>query len=200
MPTESASLTVLVIDDEPLIRWALSEALAQAGHTVVEAPDGNGGLRAVMTAPCPFDVFLDFRLPDSNDFRLLHAIRTWAPRSAVVLMTASGTPELVVDAYRLGAYKVLDKPFDIARGAERRVCGRFTGPRGEFYGSTRHQAVLRFNVDGSQPPRKCGWRNGHAPFAFVAVTTRGSSAKMSVAVARAGNRRSKACVTWVRSR
>src|SRR5678815_802075 len=114
MPTESASLTVLVIDDEPLIRWALSEALAQAGHTVVEAPDGTGGLRAVMTAPCPFDVFLDFRLPDSNDFRLLHAIRTWAPRSAVVLMTASGTPELVVDAYRLGAYKVLDKPFDIA--------------------------------------------------------------------------------------
>ena len=103
MSKESASLAVLVIDDEPLIRWTLSEALFEARHAVVDAPDGAGGLRAVMTVPQAFDVvFLDFRLPDSNDFTLLTAIRTWAPRSAVVLMTASGTPEMVAEAYRLG--------------------------------------------------------------------------------------------------
>jgi DNA-binding NtrC family response regulator len=142
MPTESASLAVLVIDDEPLIRWALSEALAQAGHAVVEASDGAGGLREVMTAARPFDViFLDFRLPDSNDFTLLHAIRICAPPSAVVLMTASGTPELVADAYRLGAYNVLDKPFDIAAVQNLVSAAASRDQRGEFHGSTRHQPV-----------------------------------------------------------
>lgn len=75
MPKEFTPLAVLVIDDEPLIRWALSDALCEAGHAVVDAPDGAEGLRAVMTAPHAFDVvFLDFRLPDSNDFTLLTAI------------------------------------------------------------------------------------------------------------------------------
>jgi DNA-binding NtrC family response regulator len=115
MSKEFTSLAALVIDDEPLIRWALSEALAEAGHAVLSAPDGAGGLLAVMTAPQAFDfVFLDFRLPDSDDFTLLTAIRTWAPQSAVVLMTASGTPEMVAEAYRLGVYRVLKKPFDLA--------------------------------------------------------------------------------------
>ena len=107
-------LTILVIDDESLIRWALSEALSDAGHAVVEASDAAGGLRAVMAAEHPFDViFLDFRLPDSDDFTLLTAIRTRAPGSAVVLMTASGTPEMFSEAYRLGVAQVLTKPFDL---------------------------------------------------------------------------------------
>jgi len=145
MPKETASpLAVLVIEDEPLIRWTLSETLSAAGHTVVEAPDGANGLREAMTAAPVFDViFLDFRLPDSNDFRLLTAIRTWAPRSAVVLMTASGTPDMVAEAYRLGVYRILNKPFDLvevpnmvaAASAASRTIG------GSVHGSSRHQCV-----------------------------------------------------------
>ena len=113
MPT-TTPLTVLVIEDEALIRWALVETLAEAGHAVIEAPDGAGGLRAVMTATQAFDlIFLDFRLPDSNDFTLLTSIRSSAPRSAVVLMTAFATPEMADDVYRLGVYRLLHKPFDI---------------------------------------------------------------------------------------
>jgi DNA-binding NtrC family response regulator len=127
MSTGSALPKVLVIDDEPLIRWTLSETLCYAGHAVVEAPDGASGLRAVMTTEPPFDViFLDLRLPDSNDLTLLTAIRTWAPRSAVVLMTASGEPEVVANAYRFGVYRVLDKPFDIAEVQSLVSCSRFT--------------------------------------------------------------------------
>lgn len=108
MPKEFTPQAVLVIDDEPLIRWAISEGLSQAGHEVVTASDGDGGLRAVATAQRPFDVvFLDLRLPDSNDLLLLTAIRTWAPRSAVVLMTASDKPDVVTEAHRLGVYRVL---------------------------------------------------------------------------------------------
>jgi len=135
--------SVLVIDDEALIRWALVETLAEAGHAVVEATDGAGGLRAVMTASQAFDlIFLDFRLPDSSDFALLTAIRSSAPRSAVVLMTASATPEMVDESYRLGVYRLLHKPFDIlevnnilsAVAAARRA-------RGDDDGSVRNQRV-----------------------------------------------------------
>lgn len=144
MSKEFTSLAVLVIDDEPLIRWALSEALSEAGHAVVDAPDGAGGLRAVMMAPHAFAVvFLGFRLPDSNDFTLLTAIRTWAPGSAVVLMTASGTPELVAEAYGLGVQRVLDKPFDLAEvhNVVAAVSAASRTSRGNFHGSTRHQRV-----------------------------------------------------------
>jgi two-component system, OmpR family, response regulator len=144
MSKEFTSLAVLVIDDELLIRWALSAALSEAGHAVVDAPDGSGGLRAVMTAPQAFDVvFLDFRLPDSSDFTLLTAIRTWAPRSAVVLMTASGTPEMVAEAYRLGVYRVLNKPFDLVEvhNVVAAVSGASRTLGGNFHGSTRHQCV-----------------------------------------------------------
>jgi DNA-binding NtrC family response regulator len=107
-------LAVLVIDDEPLIRWAVSEALCEAGHAVVEASDGDGGIEVVSTAPRPFDVvFLDFRFQDPRDFTLLTTIRTWAPWSAVVLMTVHGTAEMIAEASRLGVYRVLSKPFDL---------------------------------------------------------------------------------------
>src|SRR5262249_17751769 len=115
MPREFAPLAVFVVDDEPLIRWAPSGALSEGCPRVFEAPDGAAGLRALWTASRPFDViFLDFHLPDSNDLTLLTAIRKWAPRSAVVLMTARGTPEMAGEAYRLGVHRVLDNPFGIA--------------------------------------------------------------------------------------
>ena len=144
MSKEFTSLAVLVIDDEPLIRWAVSETLSEVGHKVVEAPDGASGLWAVTTAPQAFDlVFLDFRLPDSNDFTLLTAIQRWAPRSVVVLMTASGTPEVVAEAYRLGVSRVLNKPFDMAEvhNMVSAASAASRDPREDLHGSTRHQRV-----------------------------------------------------------
>jgi DNA-binding NtrC family response regulator len=86
---------------------------------------------------------LDFRLPDSNDFTLLTAIRTWAPQSAVVLMTASGTPELVAEAHRMGVYRVLNKPFDLVdvHNVVAAVSAASKTLGGNLHGSTRHQRV-----------------------------------------------------------
>ena len=65
-----------------------------AGYTVLEAPDAATALRIVAEAPEPMDaVVLDLRLPDSSDLSLLAAIRRNTPSSAVVMMTAHGTPE-----------------------------------------------------------------------------------------------------------
>ena len=107
-------LWVLVVDDEALIRWSIAEALLQSGHRVVEAGSAEGALEAMSGAPEPIDVvLLDYRLPDSTDLRLLARIRTTSPDTAVVMMTAYGTPEVMKDALALGAYRVLSKPFDM---------------------------------------------------------------------------------------
>lgn len=110
------SLRVLIVEDEGLIRWAVAEALKQAGHTVTESWDAVTAMRALTESRVPMDVvLLDFRLPDSNDLRLLAAIRRQAPSSAVVMMTAHGTPETVAGAIALGAHAVIAKPFDVNR-------------------------------------------------------------------------------------
>ena len=108
------SLRVLVVDDETLLRWSISEILRRSGHVVVEAASASSA-REVMTKTAePIDVvLLDFRLPDSNDLQLLEEVRRRLPESAVVLMTAFGTPDVAEGALRLGAYCVINKPFDM---------------------------------------------------------------------------------------
>jgi DNA-binding NtrC family response regulator len=114
LPSTAVGLRVLVVEDENLIRWAVSETLTDAGHTVVEAPDGATALRAIGQAPKSFDVvLLDLRLPDSDDLSLVKRVRQQAPSSAIVMMTAHGTPQMAEDAKRLGVYDVMPKPFDV---------------------------------------------------------------------------------------
>lgn len=110
----SPHLRVLVVEDETLIRWSIAETLAQKGHTVVEAEDGRAAVDALADDPNSIDVvLLDFRLPDSDDLRLLERIRRIQPHSAVVMMTAFGTPEITSGALERGAYRVVGKPFDM---------------------------------------------------------------------------------------
>lgn len=114
MVNDTSRLRVLVVEDEPLIRWSIAETLARQGHTVLEAADAESAIRTLGDIPEPADVvLLDYRLPDSNDLALLATIRRLAPSSAVVMMTAYGTPDLARGALELGAYGVVDKPFDM---------------------------------------------------------------------------------------
>lgn len=114
MPTDTAALRVLVVDDEVLIRWSLVETLTERGHVVTEAGDAASAIRAVSDeATRPDVVVLDYRLPDSADLSLLATIRRLAPEAPVILMTAYGTPDVVNGALTLGAYRVVSKPFEI---------------------------------------------------------------------------------------
>jgi two-component system, NtrC family, response regulator HydG len=113
MSKKSASPSVLVVDDEALIRWSLAESLTEAGFDVSEASDGASAV-AQVSGGRDFDaIVLDYRLPDSNDLHLLETIRGLQPSAAVVMMTAFGTPEVTSGALRLGAYRVVAKPFDV---------------------------------------------------------------------------------------
>lgn len=104
---------VLVVDDEPLIRWSVVETLIERGFDVVEAPDGRAAVSALDGGQAFDVVLLDFRLPDSNDLTLLSTIRRQSPLTQVILMTAYGTPEVTKGALDLGAYRVVSKPFEM---------------------------------------------------------------------------------------
>jgi two-component system response regulator AtoC len=107
-------LRILVVEDEALIRWSVSETLGQEGHTVMEAGNAASAVKAMEDAGEDIDVvLLDYHLPDSNGLGLLASVRRLQPRSAVVMMTAYGTPEVTAGALALGAYRVVGKPFDM---------------------------------------------------------------------------------------
>jgi CheY-like chemotaxis protein len=104
---------VLVVDDEPLIRWSVSETLAGLGLDVEQASDAATALRIITTSR-GFDVIvLDLRLPDMKDLSLLATVRQLLPDATTVLMTAFGSDEVVERAVALGACAVLNKPFEL---------------------------------------------------------------------------------------
>lgn len=107
-------LRVLVTDDEALIRWSVVQTLSDLGVEVEQADDGRSTMAAIDHAERPFDVVvLDLRLPDVDDLSLLARIRRTHAATAVVVMTAFGTPDVVAGAYDLGARAVISKPFDL---------------------------------------------------------------------------------------
>ena len=113
--SSSATADVLIVDDEPLIRWSLRRGLVKRGYRVAEAGDGAGALRELQADPGRFGVVvLDFRLPDSDDLSLLRAIRRLAPTAAVLMMTAFGDRPMRTEAIALGARIVIDKPFQVS--------------------------------------------------------------------------------------
>lgn len=119
MLKKSPNVRVLIVDDEPLIRWALAETLTDHGYGVLQAGDGQGAVEALKDTRRPIDVImLDYRLPDSNNLQLLATIRAMSPRSRVVLMTAYGTPEVAAEALRLGAFCVVNKPLEMQEVAD----------------------------------------------------------------------------------
>jgi DNA-binding NtrC family response regulator len=104
---------ILVVDDERLVRWAIAETLGDRGYDVLEAGDAASARRAMQSADATPDlVLLDLWLPDSDDLGLASQLRAQAPDTAIVLMTAYGTPEIFTQAAELGIATV-NKPFDM---------------------------------------------------------------------------------------
>lgn len=105
------SPSVLIVDDEPLIRWSLRTHLEKAGFEVVDAESGQQALdRFGETIGL---ALVDLRLPDTNGLQLLGEMKRRKPKCRIILMTAYGTPEVTREALDSGAYQVLDKPFNL---------------------------------------------------------------------------------------
>jgi two-component system response regulator AtoC len=107
----SGSASILVVDDEPLIRWSLVERLRSEGYDVDEAPTGRDALaRAAEGVDL---VLLDYKLPDMDGVSVLKALKASDPDVLVILLTAFATIETAVEAMKIGAYHFANKPFNL---------------------------------------------------------------------------------------
>ncbi|MEA2697185.1 MAG: hypothetical protein QOI66_1456 [Myxococcales bacterium] len=109
---------VLLAEDDAAMRTLLACRLRRAGFEVVEAGNGVEALErlacASRDAPTTFDVVVsDIRMPGYDGFNIVASLRQTAADLPVILITAFGTMTTHVTAARLGAYAILDKPFDL---------------------------------------------------------------------------------------
>ena len=103
--------TVLVVDDEALIRWSLTERLTSDGYTVLAADTGKSALERVTEGVDL--VLLDYRLPDCDGVTVLRKIKELDPDILVILLTAYAGVQTAVEAMQLGAYHFANKPFNL---------------------------------------------------------------------------------------
>jgi len=103
---------VLIVDDEPTIRWVLAEALRGWGYETVEAETGAATLAALVTER-PAAVLLDINLPDSSGLDLLREIKRRSQQTAVIMITAETLYENAVAALRGGADDFIGKPINL---------------------------------------------------------------------------------------
>ncbi len=104
---------VLLIEDDPGIRTAVTRALLARGHAVDTAPDGLTGLQSLLTQN-PEAVILDLGLPDITGEQLLSMIRA-ATTVPVIVATARDDEGLIVELLDAGADDYVVKPYDPAQ-------------------------------------------------------------------------------------
>ena len=103
--------TLLVVDDEAAMRRNVRDLLSGPSLQVLEAEDGAQAF--VMLRRHHVDVvLLDFQMPGADGIATLESIKQQYPDLPVILFTAFGTNERVIEVMEKGAYDYLDKPFD----------------------------------------------------------------------------------------
>ena len=106
---------ILIVDDEKAMRQAMAQILKDEGHSIVEAGDGEQGLKIIQgdVSSRPDLVFLDLKMPKTQGSAVLKALGKTLFELPVIVMTAYGTSRTAIEAMQLGAYDYLTKPFDL---------------------------------------------------------------------------------------
>lgn len=162
----------MLVDDEPLMRLSIMDALEAVGCNVHAASTGTEGIEALRAKT--FDlVITDLRLPGADGLAVLKAVKEKDPLTEVLVITAHGSVETAVGAMKLGAFDYVTKPFqmdelllivervgsvialrrenqDLKRQLEDKFC--FNGILGA---DSRMRAVLGRSSWSPRPTRRC---------------------------------------------
>lgn len=101
--------SILIVEDEQVLRESLAELLAEEGYEVLQAADGKAARELVLGRPVDL-VLSDVRMPEMDGIELLGHLHQIAPQTPVIMLTAYGTVESAVAAMRGGAFDYLLKP------------------------------------------------------------------------------------------
>jgi Nif-specific regulatory protein len=103
---------ILIADDHDSLRRGLAQSVAEAGHDVEEAPNGNAAIEKLHEGF--FDVVVsDLKMGGSTGLEVLKTAKTLHPSSAIILMTAFGSVSTAVEAMKSGAFDYVQKPFEL---------------------------------------------------------------------------------------
>jgi len=104
--------SILVVDDEPLMRLSMVDALAAVGYAVEEASTGTEGIEKIRSQHIHV-VITDLRLPGADGLQILQTCKEYSPNTEVVVITAHGSVDTAVHAMKCGAYDYMTKPFSM---------------------------------------------------------------------------------------
>jgi two-component system nitrogen regulation response regulator NtrX len=162
---------VLIVDDQEEILTSLGAILADEGHDVLKARDGQEALHAVQS-DSPDIVFLDIWIPGIDGMQTLKAIKRISPKCHVIMMSGHGTIETAVKAIKLGAEDYLEKPLNLedtlhlvekaisAKGGRSEVADFSNGNPGLLIGSSQLAANTRRSVENAAHERGSVWIYG----------------------------------------
>jgi two-component system nitrogen regulation response regulator GlnG len=170
MTDPTAGMQVLIADDEPSIRYVLTEVLEGLGHHVVAVEDGDSALAELTRGS--FDLaFLDIRMPGRTGIEVLQQCRASGCDAAIVIITAQNLLENAVESMKAGALDYLVKPFALAevealaekalstRALQnevrtlRRAVGRSVAPGGDRLVGSSHALLEIYKIVGKVAPR-----------------------------------------------
>jgi DNA-binding NtrC family response regulator len=140
------TLKTLLVDDDPFIRNAMKLASKHKQFTLCTADTAEEGLKAMHAER--FDIIIsDFKLPDINGLTFLKQAAASQPGSVKLLISATGSDEVVSEAYRIGAHDFLPKPFTLETLLA--TLRMHLGKRGKQEGEMFENAVLAAPLSSS---------------------------------------------------
>ncbi len=104
--------TILIVDDDPSIRFAFQKTFEPKHYRTIEAENGRRALE-IIPKEKPSVIFMDIMMPDVDGLEVLERIKKLDPNIPVIMITGFGTMQTAMRAIKLGAYEYMTKPLDI---------------------------------------------------------------------------------------
>jgi DNA-binding NtrC family response regulator len=103
---------ILIVDDEKSVRYSFSKILDPGKYKLYEAENFDSAMK-IFHEINPSLAIVDIEMPGKSGLEVLQAIKSHAPHTPVIMITAFGSSDRVIRAMKFGAYEYIEKPFDI---------------------------------------------------------------------------------------